>query len=191
MNNKYIWWIAIAVLVIILVFGIYKIATATEVLSCPVGQKVASVLVTPAVPAIPAVTHQACPTSDSAYTSSSHRECSRYMDHPIHDWRYANKITIIDTPAIPAVPAVYADQCVTDTEYVAPTPEPTPAPKVSSGGSSQGGHRKCGITGLPTCEEWVKTLGQGNVGGSPSLEQQLVDLLNQLIVLLQKQIALQ
>jgi hypothetical protein len=177
MQRKYIWWIAIAVIVLIVAFGMYKFATASEVLSCPVGQKVASVLVTPEVPA---VTHLACPTSDSAYTSSSHKDCSRYMDHPIHAWRYANKVTIIDTPA---VPAVYADQCVTDTEYVAPAP--APAPVVTSGGSSQGGHRKCGTINTPTCEEWVKGFG------TVSPQQQLIALLNQLIALLQKQIALQ
>jgi hypothetical protein len=182
MNRKYVWWIVIGVIVVLAIFFGVRIVSASEVLSCPVGQKVASVLVTPEVPAVPAVTHLACPTSDSAYTSSSHKDCSRYMDHPIHAWRYADKVTIIDTPAVPAVPAVYADQCVTDTEYVAPAP--TPAPIVETQ-RQQGGRRHCGTINTPTCEEWVKGIG------TVSPQSQLIALLNQLIALLQKQIALQ
>jgi hypothetical protein len=56
MRNNIIWWIVCLVLVFIFSFTIYQIARA-ETLTCPEGQKVESVLITPAVIAVPAVTH--------------------------------------------------------------------------------------------------------------------------------------
>lgn len=212
MKNKYVWWIAIAVIVILLVIGGYKIATAQEVLSCPTGQIVGSVLVTPEVPGTPAVTHVVhhdttyklvCPTSDSAYTShDDDKPCSR---HFFYGWRYANKVsvvdveawdeTVIDVEAVPAVPAVYEDQCVTDPGYVAPEPTPAPAPAPSS--PSGGGRHPYQLSdGTWYCPSPLNAANDPfnhcpHVGSNLSLQQQLINLLNQLIVLLQQQIALQ
>lgn len=85
------------------------------------------------------------------------------------------------------------DSCEADV-VTPPTPEPTPTPSDSgNGGGRSGSRRHCGISGLPTCEEWVKTVGTGSpaVGGTPTtIQEQLLPLLQQLLKLLQMKLAL-
>ena len=126
---------------------------------CGIGEISQSVVITPEVPAVthsvnhPAVTHivhhpatYKCPTNDNAYSSSSHKDCSRLL-YIGHEWktRYADKVidtpaydeTVIDTPAYdetvidsPAVPAVTEMQCVSDPNYVPVVEPPVVEPPV-------------------------------------------------------------
>jgi len=156
---------------LLLIVGLCLIALPAYAITCPAGQMVGSVLITPEVVAVPAVTHTVhhdvvthivnhpaithvvnhpatykCPTNESAYTSNDHHKaCLVFRGHPIHDWRYTDKVidvpawdetivdtpawdeTVIDTPAwdeiivdvpaVVAVPAVYENQCVADPSY--------------------------------------------------------------------------
>jgi hypothetical protein len=111
------------------------------------------VVVTPAVVAVPAVTHIVHHDAVVHYVwvyRNHNWNKDMIVDVPAYDE------VVIDVPAVPEVPAVYQEQCVADTSYVPPviTPEITPEPVVNppvastevlktSGKSSQGGHRRC------------------------------------------------
>lgn len=191
-------------------------AVNAEELVCPEGQVVQSVEVSPAIPAVPAVTHIEVvvdtPAWDEvvidspAYTSCDYvgapagdyknSSCTSHGDwwqevykktnhpavtHTVHHEAITHEEVVVDVPEVVGTPAVYENQCVTDPEYMPPVS--TPKPEVHST-PTLGGHRKCGLPHLPTCEEWVKTLGQ-----SISPQQQLVNLLQQLVALYQKLLA--
>lgn len=92
-----------------LVFALIPfVSVKAETLTCEVGQKVESVLVTPATPAV----------TEWQWVRVG--------------WRWEWKEVVIT----PAVDAVYEDQCVVDTEYVAPAPVVKAKVQTTVGGSS-------------------------------------------------------
>lgn len=106
-------------------------------------------------------------------------------------------VDIVETPEEPPVCSesehLEENVCVPNetTPPVDETPS-TPAPSSNGGGGgSQGGHRKCGIPGLPTCEDWVKgiTTPSTSVDANVAVKLQLIDLMKQLIKLLQLKIS--
>lgn len=132
--------ILLGLLAVMLPFG------ASADLSCPVGEKVESVLVSEGIPSVPAVTHIEivvdAPAYDEYVFQGFHQGDyikigSNYFNvghnngfyDKVHHEAVTHEEIVIDTPEVPGTPAVYEDQCVTDPDYVPPSEEVTPTPE--------------------------------------------------------------
>ncbi len=182
-SMKKVYWI---VGILVVVGLLWAFTAKAEEITCPEGQVIESVLISEGSDEIPAVTH--IEYRWRANSNASWTQWSLTDNAPV--WvSGSNKQTkvVVDEEAIPAVEAVYEDQCVVDEDYVPPVVEEpvvsTPVKKVEST-PHPGGHRRCGTAFTPTCEEWVKTLGQPAVGGIMSPQQQLLSYFHQLLSLL-------
>jgi hypothetical protein len=150
---------------------VFILPLGASALTCPEGQIVGSMVVSAAVPEVPAVTHTEivvdspawdetvidAPAYDeyvnvgqwhgdyakigSDYIFVGHN-LGRYdkvhhdaVTHVVHHEAVTHEVVIVDTEAIPAVDPVYEDQCVSDPNYVAPTPkkEETKSSQVGGG----------------------------------------------------------
>ena len=118
-----------ALIVPLFVLGVPFMALAAE--DCSVGTAAQQVQTSPGSPAIPVVTHQEC---TGGYWTGS---------WPHIHWVAPSCHTVVDSPAVPAVPATYETQCVADPDYVPPPvetpddtdiPTPPPAPPVMGSG---------------------------------------------------------
>lgn len=116
--KKYLFVLALVVVLV-------PSASHAAALTCAPGQIIQNVMTDPGTPAVPAVTHQVfVPLSITGTFPNIHI-------NPAHF------VTVVDVPAIPAVPATFVDQCVVDPGYVAPvvvTPTPTVSDTPKGGG---------------------------------------------------------
>lgn len=212
MNKKYVWWIAIVVLVLILGFGMYKVAAAavtptpsTNEINHTNGWARVDQSIRDVGSTTLAFTNnrvlQSCfeyRTDGDVSQKTSNTNYNTEITDGLYPYTCVNNTvktkSIIATGYV-EVRMVFGaekderfDWTRFDVDPVPSVSAPTPAPVVTSGGGSQGGHRHCGTINTPTCVDWIASMN-GQSGNS--LQQQLINLLNQLIALLQKQIALQ
>ena len=125
-----------------------------DMLVCPEGEQVVSVQISAGSPEIPEVTHQ---QFVPGYFSGS---------WPHFVWHPAHFETIVDSPAVPAVPAVFEDQCQADPDYVPPVVSTSDVPKKHKGGGGYMGPAYYGFTSeadkarFANYDERQKMLGQ-------------------------------
>lgn len=117
-SNLFVMKKYFGMLVLALIVAMPSMASATS-LTCPEGQMVESVLVTAGSPAIPAVPawHEYVSVG---WGHGDYVKVGQDYFHVSHNGGNYDKVTHPATPAVPAVDPVYADQCVTDPNYVAP-----------------------------------------------------------------------
>lgn len=189
MNKKTIWW-TVGAVVVIAGFWLLVVRTASaETLSCPAGQKVEAVEITPAVIEVPAVTHIEVVVDSEAYDevvvdSPAYTSCE-YVGYPAGDY-YTNACTThgvnlfevykkVNHPAVTHtvhheavtheevivdVPAVESVPAVYEDQCVTDPDYVAPVVKSSAPASSQqGGSGRCDRYGKPTCTEFFAKLG--------------------------------
>ena len=230
-SMKIFYWVLGVVVVLALIFGVYKVASAEE-LTCPDGEKVESVEVTAEIVIHhDAVTHIEHHDAIEGYWeyrykipfTSTWSGWSLTNDAPWHSWYNAlnqkrwidgeeayDEVVVDEEAYDEVIPAVYEDQCVVDSEYIPPVEEPAPsAPEPEKLSSPSGGRHPVWTTSGWYCPQPLRQVadpfnhcpGQhiedgmvfGGVSTSPitSIQMQLIDLMNQLVVLLQKLTTLQ
>lgn len=178
-------------IIMVALLAMIPMVSSAEELSCPVGQKVESVLVTPGTPEVPGT-----PAYDEyVFKGQWHGDYAKIGANYVyvgHNFGAYDKVHHDAVSGTPATDPVYEDQCVTDPEYVPEEPtqpsEPAPTPEAPKATPHPGGRRHCGTAFTPSCEEWVKTLNSqiSGVGGSVSTEEQIQSVVSQLIVLIEK-----
>lgn len=165
--------------------------SSAEELSCPVGQKVESVLVSEGSPEIPGTPAYDEYVFKGQWKGDYAKIGNKYV-YIGHNLGAYDKVHHDAVPGTPATDPVYEDQCVADPEYVPEEPsepeEPAPAPEAPKSTPRPGGRRHCGTDYTPSCEEWVKTLNSqiSGVGGSVSPEEQIQSVLKQVLDVLEK-----
>jgi hypothetical protein len=150
-----------------LVFALVPIVSVKADITCEIGQVIQSVEISPAIDAVPAITHTETIIDIPAYDET---------DPITGDITHFDAIThdeiVIDTPAIDTIPAVYEDQCVIDSTYIVPIVENPAVVIVAPQTRSLGGHRH-------------------QIEAPQSPEMRLIDLCNQVIALLKQLQAMQ
>lgn len=108
-----------------LVLGLLMVLPiGASALTCPDGQMVESVLVTPGSPEIPAI----AAWTEYVFVGSFHGDYIKIGPNYIqvsHNLGNYDKVVHAAIPAVPAVEPVYADQCVVDPNYIPPVETPT------------------------------------------------------------------